>query len=219
MEFQKVIKKLKDMLGSAEGRDPLKISDSHLAQALGMTNVALSYAKKKNRVPIDKVARLCAKHRVSINWVLFDQVPHSLDENTSELMRIRYFKDINASAGGGTLNYTEEGGHLYLDREMVELLGGTLGLKNIEAIKVYGDSMEPLLKDGSILLLDRSKQDIRYGGVFVLNICGNLFVKRVSRNARGEIDLISENALYPIERIVPEELEVIGRAIGSFQGV
>ncbi len=219
MDFCKVSEKLKAILKKEHKLQ--KVPDAKLASELGLTTVAFSYAKKKNKVPVEKVAQLCAKYKVSINWVLYDQLPEALQEHTESLIRVKYFKHINASAGGGAENDEEMCEYLNIDARIADLLGGIGNLKNIESLKVYGDSMEPLLKDGAIIFIDRTKNDVAKGGIFVLNIGGRLFTKRLRYSAEQKLDLISENTVYPIESVDPHytDIQILGKVVGSVEGM
>ena len=94
---------------------------------------------------------------------------------------------------------------------------GVLHRNNIEAINVVGDSMEPVLNDESIVLIDRNKTDIGNGGIFVVNTGGGLLVKRVSMSSQGMLDLVSDNKLYNTISIPMEEVNIVGRVIGALE--
>ena len=82
----------------------------------------------------------------------------------------------------------------------------------LSAIEVTGDSMEPLLRDGDEILVDRTPRPLR-DGVHVLRIGDALMVKRVQSGVPGRIVLESENPAYrPIE-LPPEEVQVVGRVV------
>ena len=82
----------------------------------------------------------------------------------------------------------------------------------LSAIEVTGDSMEPLLRDGDEILVDRTPRPLR-DGVHVVRIGDALMVKRVQSGVPGRIVLESENPAYrPIE-LPPEEVRVVGRVV------
>jgi phage repressor protein C with HTH and peptisase S24 domain len=82
----------------------------------------------------------------------------------------------------------------------------------LSAIEVTGDSMEPLLRDGDEILVDRTPRPLR-DGVHVLRVGDALMVKRVQSGVPGRIVLESENPAYrPIE-LPPEEVQVVGRVV------
>ncbi|WP_200763244.1 S24 family peptidase [Nitrosophilus alvini] len=215
LSFDEVTERVKDILSKELGER--KIYDKDVAKVLGVTPEYFSMMKKRKRLPIEELANFCAARNISINWLLYDQNPASLCEPTEKFAYVKYFKEINASAGGGALNYEESAQKLYLDPELIRFFGGEKRLKDIEALNVIGDSMEPLLKDGSIVFIDRSQKDIRKGGVFVISTNAGVFIKRVALKITGEIELISENRSYPKESVLPEEIKIIGKVMGALE--
>lgn len=82
----------------------------------------------------------------------------------------------------------------------------------LSAIEVTGDSMEPLLRDGDEILVDRTPRPLR-DGVHVVRVGDALMVKRVQSGVPGRIVLESENPAYrPIE-LPPEDVQVVGRVV------
>ena len=214
LSFGEVVERIKDILSSEISER--KVYDKDVAKALNLSKEYFSILKKRGKIPLAEVIEFCAKRNISINWLLFDQDPKSLYKETEKFAYIKYFKDINASAGGGALNYESSFEKLYLDKELENFLGKE-SIKNIEALNLIGDSMEPLLKDGSIIFVDRSKKDIKKGGIFVLATNAGVFIKRVILKTDGRVELISENRMYPKEVILNEEIEIIGKVIGVLE--
>lgn len=79
-----------------------------------------------------------------------------------------------------------------------------------------GESMEPGIRNGDLLLIDTTDQTFRNFGIYVIEARGDRLVKRVQRKFDGSLILISDNALYQPESIqadVAKEVRVIGRVI------
>lgn len=82
---------------------------------------------------------------------------------------------------------------------------------DLTAIRVEGDSMEPLLRSGDEIFVDRNK---RAGeGVHVVRIGDVLHVKQIQASAPGRIALISANEAYSPIELAREEIEIIGRVV------
>jgi phage repressor protein C with HTH and peptisase S24 domain len=201
MKFDKIIEKIKDILSLEIG--DRKVLNKDVAIALGITPENLSVLKKRNKIPYEELAYFCAKRKISLNWLLFDQQIENIAKETEKFSKIRYFKDINASAGGGAINFDENYEILYIDKKIIN--------KNLDAINVIGDSMEPTIKDGSILFIDRNDKTIQNGGIFVVSTPAGVFVKRVNLRNVGKIELISDNKLYPNE--IVEVAKIIGKVV------
>ena len=82
---------------------------------------------------------------------------------------------------------------------------------DLSAIRVEGDSMEPLLRSGDEIFVDRHKRGGE--GVFVVRIGDALHVKQVRASQAGTIALISANDAYPPLELPRDEVEVIGRVV------
>lgn len=82
----------------------------------------------------------------------------------------------------------------------------------LSAIRVIGDSMEPLLREGDEVLVDRREQPFREG-IHVVRIGDTLVVKRVTSAGGGEFSLLSQNLAYPPMRVSSEECAIIGRVV------
>jgi phage repressor protein C with HTH and peptisase S24 domain len=79
-----------------------------------------------------------------------------------------------------------------------------------------GESMEPGIHNGDLLLLDTTDQSFRNFGIYVIEARGERLVKRVQRKFDGSLILISDNPLYQPESIPAElasEVSVIGRVV------
>jgi len=82
----------------------------------------------------------------------------------------------------------------------------------LSAIAVAGDSMEPTLRDGDEILVDRTPQPPR-DGIHVVMVEGALLVKRLDTGRPGTIGLISDNDAYSRVDLPAAEVRVIGRVI------
>ena len=79
-------------------------------------------------------------------------------------------------------------------------------------IRISGDSMEPLIKNGSVVWI-KKQESINNGeiGVFILN--GESLCKKID-NSNGECHLISLNKKYkPIEILETDDIRVVGRVL------
>lgn len=82
----------------------------------------------------------------------------------------------------------------------------------LSAIAVAGDSMEPTLRDGDEILVDRTRRPLR-DGIHVVRLDDALLVKRLDCARPGRIGLISDNPAYRAIEIAPEEVQVLGRVV------
>lgn len=124
--------------------------------------------------------------------------------------------DAQCSAGAGSWN---EGSrvltHLSFTRYSLRKQG--LTPDHLSAIRIDGDSMEPVLNNGDTVLIDHTRTAIEGEGIYVLRFEDHLYAKRLQRNFDGVV-IISENKHYqpvtvPRDRL--HELQVVGRAVWS----
>lgn len=123
--------------------------------------------------------------------------------------------DASCSAGHGSWN---EGcrvlTHLAFTRYSLRKKG--LEPAQLSAIRVDGDSMEGLLKDGDTVLLDHRRNALEAEAIYVIRVDDHLYAKRLQRQFDGSVHIISQNKAYQT-MIVPKErlpeLTIIGRVV------
>ena len=218
MNLPVIIEKIKDIISSDLPNK--RVFDKDVANALELSKESLTHFKKRNSIPYEQIAFFCAKKKISINWLLFDQEPKSLEEQTERYSKIKYFKDINASAGGGAFNFEENYEMLTIDKEFLNNLykSRQVNIDSIAAINVIGDSMEPTLFDQEIILFDTTLTNIEKDGIFVISSNSGLFVKRIAKRLDGIIEVISDNKNYNKETLLLGEqsyIRSLGKVIGK----
>lgn len=82
----------------------------------------------------------------------------------------------------------------------------------LSAIAVAGDSMEPVLRDGDEILVDRTPRPLREG-IHVVRLGETLHVKRIQAARPGMLTLISANPAYPPVEVLLADVDVIGRVV------
>jgi len=215
--FNDIVEQIKDVVSADyPGK---KIFDKDIAGLLGISQMNFATMKKRDKIPYEELLEFCARRSIAINWLLFGQSPESLIESTNKFYMVRYFSDVSASAGGGGDGDIEDSIELMLEGKFVASLGGERELRNIEALSVSGDSMEPTFSYGDMIFINRNKVDIGRGGIFTINTEGGLFIKRLQKRIDGKIDVISDNKIYDKQTLNAHELTVVGRVVGRFGAV
>ena len=119
--------------------------------------------------------------------------------------------DIGASAGPGALPDAELPFDAFRFSKRWLTEQGLEGAQ-LSAITVEGDGMEPLLRDGDEILVDRAPRPFR-DGVHVVRLGDTLMVKRVASQGGGRLALLSQNLAYPPVEVAADEVEIIGRVV------
>ena len=211
-DFKEIVSRIKDILSNELGGK--RVFDKDIADALGIKHFSFATMKSRKRIPYKEILDFCAKRKISINWLLFDQAVQSIADQSEKFERIHYFRDIYASARGGALSYDEKSEFLFLDEEMVSHLGGKQSIKNIHALNVIGDSMEPTLNDGDMVFMDKESINPSKNGVYIVTTPAGLFIKRLQLKLDGTVALISDNKIYADEIVNLEDIRVLGKVIG-----
>lgn len=108
--------------------------------------------------------------------------------------------EVRASAGPGRAPPPDGGGDLVAFRQSwLRSLGISPG--NAEFLQAEGDSMDPTIKDGDMMLVDRGYGQVVNGKIYVLVVSGLVLVKRLQVVALGGLQLISDNDRYPPQNI------------------
>ena len=82
----------------------------------------------------------------------------------------------------------------------------------LSAIRVMGDSMDPLLRDGDEILVDRTPRPFREG-VHVVRLGDALHVKLLQAVPPGRLRLISKNPAYEPVEVAMADVDVVGRVV------
>ena len=82
----------------------------------------------------------------------------------------------------------------------------------LSAIRVIGDSMDPLLRGGDEILVDRTPRAFREG-VHVVRLGEALHVKLLQAVPPDRLRLISKNPAYEPVEVAMEDVDVVGRVV------
>lgn len=133
--------------------------------------------------------------------------------------------EATISAGSGSLLTSRAAqSHLAFRTDWLRSVGRP---EEMVAMRAYGDSMEPLIMDGDVVLVDTSQTEPLIGRIFAIAVDGTLKVKRLSTISRNppqdtpreelrDWALLSENPDYhePIEYVpLSTYFALVGRAV------
>lgn len=119
--------------------------------------------------------------------------------------------DVQASAGSGAIGYGEDPLD-YLAFRTEWLRGRGINPNAARILTVRGDSMEETIRDGDVLLVDTSIDQVKDNAIYVLVLSSAVLVKRVHLRANGTVQLISDNPRYAPEEISASDVEMLNIA-------
>lgn len=195
MKYSKVLNTLQNLIG-------FRPKQTDLCEILQIKKAAMSArAARDSEFTEEEVARIEAHYGVEL---------------TSDCVELEYIQ-INPSCGRGTVVLDEaDVTPVKIGREIIRELWKIPQPSDLKLFKASGDSMENIIEDGNILLVDTSRRDFNNGGIFVLTINNDWYVKRLRLRVTGELDIISDNPKYPMETLKPNsdvEITIVGRVI------
>ncbi len=126
-----------------------------------------------------------------------------------KLSRPLFASRVSAGFGSPAENYIE--GRIDFNRDLIRNKLSTY------YIRVMGDSMEPLIFGGELLVVDRMHQT-KDKDIVVARLGDDLCVKRLRMFPHGAIWLFSENINYrPIEITIEIDFEIWGKVLHSIK--
>lgn len=144
------------------------------------------------------------------------EVPEDLDPETYVVIP---HVDVKFSAGNGCIAEFEPVNNAKYSAQTWEWMQKKkVSPKDLITIDVDGDSMEPNIKDGSIVTLNKSINSIdqvQSGRVYAIRYGNELKIKRLSHRFDGALIIDSDNPAYEREIVEPSQLEHIG-IIGKY---
>lgn len=150
----------------------------------------------------------------------------SKEEKFQNIISIPYFQDTYAAAGHGAINYDEVPHPVSFDKSFLQKQFGIIAVKNIHIINAIGNSMEPTIREGELLMVnpfENENMNIKDGGIYIVSCNNSILVKRIKHNPiNGKITLISDNKEYEDIHVSKEEFEschIVGRVVGHFDKI
>ena len=186
------------------------ISQSALADAIGVKRSTMTYYWRGDRpYPVESLVPTADKLSTSVNWLLAGE--HADPESGFDLVQLQEI-DLQYGLGGTFADGPVEVQTHHFPRLWLQSITSTHP-SMLTIASGRGDSMQPTIQDGDMVLIDRSQQTIReQDAIWALTIGDFAMIKRVRSRGR-QIAILSDNDRVPIEEVFHEEINVVGRVI------
>ena len=219
--------------------------DSQLAELLGVSPQAVSQARRKGRIPDGWVLKIAAQFGLSTDWIFFGKTPGVIPANTSAkpmnedtpqrlAQGLSFFGEVAAGAekaidlvmvplvaarlAAGTGSLETDGDVLSYFSFRQDWLCRKGNPDKMVLMKVCGNSMEPDIRHGDMVLIDQSKNQIYGHAIYAMGINEEIYIKQVETFPGGQLVLRSLNPDYEPIHVdlhgdLADTVRVIGRVI------
>lgn len=92
-----------------------------------------------------------------------------------------------------------------------------LGDERVYALEISGDSMEPVLRDGDVVIVQPGAALRRGDRVVAKTRAGEVMAKMLGRRNEQSVELVSLNPAYPARTLKADEIEWIARIVWASQ--
>jgi len=199
-------------------REAKGLTQIDLVKKSGISRATIqSYEKNDASITISVIEKISKALDVDVSYFLSpSQSPsvsklspsHQVVDEVQQrsTITVNYYPNILASAGFGALNHDTSTKTLELEEGFLMALGLKC-FKNLDLITVYGDSMEPFISNGELIILQRDVE-ARNSDIVVANIGGDIYVKKLQRDPLKKwLKLTSLNAMYPDIELKEDEIK------------
>lgn len=186
---------------------PIK-NQSQLAKTLQVGRSAVSLAKQKNSVPSNWVIFLAQKYSLNSTWLATGQgLPYqSYDQKNQPYPAIKKVL-AKLDNNGKFITDTDKDNFcpIIYDLRSVNQNNNSY---NLVCLYMSGNSMEPEIKDGDILLIDQNKTSIYAGHIYAIGIEDTVLIRRIDKIPKALV-LLSDNPRYTAYYIYSKEYNLI----------
>ena len=189
-------------------------TDTELASELGVKRATLGAWRSRNSTPYAECINIAERKNISLDWLLTGKGEMSAEPSISNNSVKIFEYDVCLSAGGGS--YPLEHAQVIGERPFDSGWLSEKGLKpsDLALVRVQGDSMEPLLKDKDIIMVDSSKTIPNDASPFAIRVEESLYIKIIQKR-KNILTLISINKAYdPIPfNLEEDDCQIIGAVV------
>lgn len=196
-------------------------SEAALSGPLGVSSQAIYDARRRGKIPDSWVRIVAEQFDVSADWLFFGRGTRSIRKgelqpsSTCDVeLKLIPMAEARLSAGNGSLEVNGDCERSYAFRMDFLLRKGNPD--KMVLMRVAGDSMQPEIMDGDVVLLDQSKVDIIPGRIFAVGFDDAIYLKRIDKQP-GKVILksVNEEAYPPIELDMRGDMAEFFRVIGK----
>ncbi len=216
---------LENQIGQFKQRLKSIIGDESIrsfAERSGIAEGTVRNLLKEGLPRLDNLLRMAGAAGVSVQWLATGNASNEVNEqrglyraDIGDDFTLVPVYDVTASAGhGASIDQERVDTQIAFRRDWVRREG--LSSNGLAALRTDGDSMEPTIRDGALLLIDSTQRKIGNDGIYVLRYDDHLLAKRLQRQVDGTILVSSDNKTYQTVKVEHQQLgslDIIGRVV------
>ncbi|WP_121020471.1 XRE family transcriptional regulator [Helicobacter vulpis] len=196
---------LKEKLKQLRSANNLTQEELALKCGVSLQSIKRYESEQRSNITLDTLEKLANALNTDLHFFT------STHKEVEDVVMVPYIKDIKVHA---IRNRNQDEGVVFLPQSKTFLKRhfGITSTDHLGLLQAAGNSMEPLIKEGDLLLFQNDGSCYE-GAIYVVNLDGEYYVKRLSK--RPEVSLLSDNPIYkPIPLQSLEDVAILGRVVG-----
>jgi phage repressor protein C with HTH and peptisase S24 domain len=192
-------------------------SQSDFARELEINRSGITHARHNNKIPDKWIVKLYRKFGLNPQWIETGIGNVFIQAQSDHDVEFKYIPKVGArlSAGNGSFECDDRVTD-YLSFQ-TKWLSGKGSANDMVAMEVFGQSMEPVIREGDTVLIDQSQKNILAGAIYAVGVEDTILVKRVEKHP-NKLVLCSDNKDYEPIYLTREEADrvrIVGKVIWS----
>ena len=184
------------------------ITSAELSRKIGVAPSVINSWKIRDSIPRADIACKTAKAlNTSVEYLVNGNVDvTNIHEKAKTFLIPILNQELSAGRGQQLPDNDEKQGLVAIPAKLRRTYGD-----NLAALHVHGDSMQPTLNDGDMIVCDSLGWD-KSDGIYAIRMNGNVYVKRI-QVANGKILIKSDNPNYETieEPLESDAISIIGK--------
>ena len=157
-------------------------SQAELAKELGINRSGITHARNKNRVPEKWIIKLYRRYKLNPDWIDSGRGPVFLNTDAGNDVLFKRIPKVEArlSAGTGSFECGENvSEYLSFQSSWLARKGAA---NSMVAMEVFGRSMEPVIWEGDVVLIDQSQKNVLAGAIYAVGVEDTILIKRLEKH-------------------------------------